>query len=447
MGTGAILVIEDDTTLREELLATLRSGGYEPVAAATGRAGLKALVTGRFDVVVTEARVPDFPGLALLGELARHSEAVVIVLTSRGSIKEAVGAVRLGALDYLVKPFSPEELLVTVARAIDLMRLRLENHRLRNDITHYFNRDHIIGESVAMAEVFRLIDRVAATDATVLILGESGTGKELVATTIHYQGPRREQPLVRVNCAALPEALVESELFGHEKGSFTGAVRSRAGRFEQADRGTIFLDEVGDLSLPTQAKLLRVLQERSFERVGGVGTIRTDVRVIAATNRDLKAGLSAGAFRQDLFFRLNVIPITVPPLRERKTDIPLFVEHFLEKHEQKTSRVVRFSDEALDLLLRYDYPGNVRELENIVERCATLAAGRTIREADLPPFLTSADPASPLLPLARIVEHAERDYIFNVLELTDWNRTRTAEMLGISRKNLWEKIKLHRLAR
>ena len=442
-----VLIIEDDAPLKEKLVRTLEGGNCRVATAESGRVGLKALEAGEFDVVLTETRVPGFPGLTFLEELSRRTDAVVIVLTSRGSIKEAVGAVRLGALDYLLKPFSPEELLVTVERALDVARIHRENHRLRNDITSYFGREHMIGESVAMGEVFRLIDRVSATDASILILGESGTGKELVASTIHYQGARRDRPLVRVNCAALPDALVESELFGHEKGAFTGAVKSKVGRFEQADGGTIFLDEIGELSPPTQAKLLRVLQEKSFERVGGLGTIAVDVRAIAATNRDLEAEVAAGSFRRDLFFRLNVIPITVPPLRDRKTDIPLFIEHFLKRYEQKTSRVVRFSDEAIRVLMRYEYPGNVRELENLVERCATLAATRIVRPGDLPPFLTQPGSTGPLLPLSRVVKHAERDYLFNVLEFTGWNRMRAAEILGISRKNLWEKIKLYGITR
>ncbi|HEB02771.1 MAG TPA: sigma-54-dependent Fis family transcriptional regulator, partial [Nitrospirae bacterium] len=316
-----------------------------------------------------------------------------------------------------------------------------ENIRLRRDITDYLNQPNIVGESDAMLNVFSVIERVAATDSTIMILGESGTGKELVAMTTHYQSPRAEKPLIRFNCAALPESLIESELFGYEKGAFTGAMKLKLGRFEQANEGTIFLDEIGDLPISTQIKLLRVLQERHFERLGGTETITVDVRVIAATNKDLHEEVAAGRFREDLFFRLNVIPITVPPLRERKEDIPLLIEYFLGKYEDKTARVMHFSKKAMDALIGYDFPGNVRELENIIERCATLSVSNTIEERDLPRLISKRALKEPYLPLSSVLSHAEKDYIINVLKHTNGSRVKAAEKLGISRKSLWQKMK------
>jgi two-component system response regulator AtoC len=305
-----ILIIEGESAMRADLEEALASADYEVASAETGESGLRAVQASSFDIVVTEMVLPDMEGPEIIREINREGDAAVIVITPRGTIKDAVKAIKMGALDYLVKPFPLDEFLITVERAMDVRTLRQENIRLRKDITRYFNRPNIIGESDALKKVFSMIDKVAVTDSTVLILGESGTGKELVATTIHYQSVRKDKPLVKVNCAALPEGLIESELFGHEKGSFTGALKRKIGKFEFAGGGTVFLDEIGELSPSTQAKLLRFLQEKSFERVGGMEPLRTDVRVIAATNKDLEAEVRAGHFREDLFFRLNVIPIT-----------------------------------------------------------------------------------------------------------------------------------------
>lgn len=436
-----ILIVEDDTQLLIKLEGALEIAGYEVASACSCADGMNSLKDSFFDVIVTETRLPDCQDLNILKEFRRKSDATIIVITSRGTIKEAVEAVELGALDYIIKPFLLDEFLITIDRAFDYKRLQQENIRLRKDITEYFNRPNIIGESEAMKMVFALIDKVSVSDSTVLILGESGTGKELVASTIHYQSGRKDRPLVKLNCAALPQGLVESELFGHEKGAFTGALKRKPGRFELANKGTIFLDEIADLPLTTQAKLLRVLQEKSFERVGGIELVSVDVRVIAATNRPLADEVKAGNFREDLFFRLNVIPITVPPLRERKVDILPLVEHFLGKIEKKTSRLVRFSKDAMDALTKYDYPGNVRELENIIERSATLSATHIIKKSELPKYVLKKSRTEVLLPLADVLRNTEKEYIVSVLEFTRWNKSRAAEILGISRKNLWEKIK------
>ncbi|MDA8240939.1 MAG: sigma-54 dependent transcriptional regulator [Nitrospiraceae bacterium] len=442
-----VLIIEDETEMRVTLRDSLAAADYEVSCAERGTAGMNALKSGAFDVIVTEAVLPDVKSLDVLNEIGSVSHASVIVITSHGTIKDAVKAIKMGAFDYITKPFSIDEFLIAVERALDVRMLREENIRLRKDITKYFNRPNIIGASEAMKKIFSVIEKVSTSDSTVLLLGESGTGKELVATTIHYQSSRREKPLVRLNCAALPEGLIESELFGHEKGAFTGAMKRKEGRFELADEGTIFLDEIGDLPLSTQVKLLRVLQERSFERVGGIETVRVDVRVIAATNKNLEEEVKAGRFREDLYFRLNVIPVTVPPLRERREDILPLIEYFLEKYERKTAREVHFSKEAIDALLEYDYPGNIRELENIIERCATLSVSHVIERGDLPPFVLKKTYKESLLPLAVVISDAERDYIEKVLEITMWNRTKAAEILGISRKNLWERIKILNLTK
>jgi two-component system response regulator AtoC len=440
-----ILIIEGESGMRTDLEEALTSADYEVVSAETGEGGLRALQASSFDIVVTEMVLPDMDGPRIIREITREGDAAVIVITPPGTIKDAVKAIKMGALDYLVKPFPLDEFLITIDRAMDVRTLRQENIRLRKDITRYFNRPNIIGESQALKKVFSLIDKVAVSDSTVLILGESGTGKELVATTIHYQSARKDKPLVKLNCAALPEGLIESELFGHEKGSFTGALKRKIGKFEFAGGGTVFLDEIGELSPPTQAKLLRFLQEKSFERVGGMETIRTDVRVIAATNKDLEAEVRAGHFREDLFFRLNVIPITVPPLRDRREDILPLIEHFLEKYERKASREVHFSREAIDALLEYEYPGNVRELENIVERCAILSVSPVIEKDELPPFVFKKSYREVLTPLSDVMARMEKDYITKVLEVTMWNKTKAAEILGISRKNLWQKIRAHNI--
>lgn len=441
-----VFLIEDDKLMRVTLEDALRAAGYEVASFDAGTPALHAFKDAPCDIVITDVRLPDLDGLDVLKEVTETSRVQVIIMTAFGTIKDAVEAMKLGAFDYITKPFSLDEFLLIIERALEVQRLREENIRLKRDISRCYRSPNIIGESEAMKRVLSLIDRVAAADSTVLILGESGTGKELVATTIHYQSARKDGPLIKVNCAALPEGLIESELFGHEKGAFTGAIRRKPGRFELAGGGTIFLDEVGDLPPAAQSKLLRVLQEKSVERIGGTETVTVDVRVIAATNKNLEEEVKSGRFREDLYYRLNVIPVTIPPLRERREDIPYLIDHFMNQCKSRRRSPVRFSKDALDALMSYDYPGNIRELENILERCITLSASDTIGKEDLPaPLVKGAHPQRRLA-LSAVTAGAEKEHISRVLREAGGNRTRAAEMLGISRKTLWEKMNAYELS-
>ncbi|MDI6727654.1 MAG: sigma-54 dependent transcriptional regulator [Thermodesulfovibrionales bacterium] len=439
-----IILIEDEKLMRVTLDDALKSAGYEVISFETGTEALSFLRDNSFDVLVTDVRLPDIDGIDILRQITRTNEAQIIVMTAFGTIKDAVEAMRLGAFDYITKPFSLDEFLLLIERALDVRRLKDENIRLKKDLNRCYCFPNIIGESQEMKRVFSLVEKVAESDSTVLILGESGTGKELIATTIHYQSTRKDKPLIKINCAALPEGLIESELFGHEKGAFTGAIKRKPGRFELANGGTIFLDEIGDIPLSTQAKILRVIQERQFERVGGTETLNVDVRIIAATNKNLEGEVRKGNFREDLYYRLNVIPITLPPLRERKEDIPYLIDFFLSKCANKFSRNISFSKDAIDALLAYDYPGNIRELENIVERCVTLSTSDTIQKDDLPPFIVKKTD-NKYFSLSDIAAEAEKEHIIRMLKTTKGNKTRAAEMLGISRKTLWEKMNAYRI--
>ncbi|MDH3258522.1 MAG: sigma-54 dependent transcriptional regulator [Deltaproteobacteria bacterium] len=435
-----VLLIEDEKIMRVTLEDALKGVGYEVMSFATGAAGLHALRHASCDIAVTDVRLPDMNGFDIVREIAKQGNTQVVVMTAYGTIRDAVEAMKLGAFDYITKPFALDEFLLLIERALEVKRLKEENIRLRKDLNTCYRAPNIIGESLAMQRVFSLIEKVSASEATVLILGESGTGKELVATTIHYQSSRKNKPLIKVNCSTLPDGLIESELFGHEKGAFTGAMKRKPGRFELADDGTIFLDEIGDLPPSTQAKILRVLQERQFERIGGTTTLPVDVRVIAATNRNLEEEVGAGRFREDLYYRLHVIPIVLPPLRERKEDIPSLIEFFLDKYRKKLSRNVRLSAEAADALLRYDYPGNIRELENMIERCVTLAMEEVIGKEELPAAVLDGGQAAGSFRLSEVAADAEKCHILNVLKATRGVKTKAAEILGISRKTLWEKM-------
>jgi two-component system response regulator AtoC len=435
-----ILLIEDEKIMRVTLEDALKGAGYDVMSFETGTAALNALREDSFDVAVTDFRLPDMDGFEIVKEIAGTKDAAVIVMTAYGTIKDAVEAMKLGAFDYITKPFSLDEFLLLIQRALEMKRLREENIRLRKDLNKCYCGPNIVGESAEMKKVFSLIEKVSASDSTVLILGESGTGKELIATTIHYQSKRKDKPLIKVNCAALPEGLIESELFGHEKGAFTGALKRKPGRFELANEGTIFLDEVGDLPPSTQSKILRVIQERQFERIGGTVTLSIDVRIIAATNRNLEEEVKSGRFREDLYYRLNVIPIILPPLKERKEDIPGLIEFFMDRYRRRLSKNVRFSRGAVETLLTYDYPGNVRELENIIERCVTLSVNEVIDTDELPSFIMSGSENAKSLFLSDVAADAEKEHIIRVLKTTQGNKTRAAELLGISRKTLWEKM-------
>ncbi|HLF49728.1 MAG TPA: sigma-54 dependent transcriptional regulator, partial [Methylomirabilota bacterium] len=417
--------------------------------AADGRQALARFKQEPFDLVLTDQKMPDLSGLELLeGVRAITPEAAVLIMTAYGTIETAVSAIKAGAADYLTKPVNLDELLHRIHQVQERQRLLTENRELRDALVGRHRVEGIIGESGQMQEVLSLVRRVAPSDATVLIRGESGTGKELIAKAIHYASPRASGLLVKVNCAALPETLIESELFGHEKGAFTGAVSARKGRFELADGGSLFLDEIGDLPAPVQVKLLRVLQERELERVGSSRPIAVNVRLLAATHRNLEALVREGRFRDDLYYRINVVTITLPPLRERREDLPLFIDHFLRTFAAKNGKTIRgLSREARETLLRYDYPGNVRELENLIERAVVLTRDEVIGLADLP--LTLAEPAPEPeagVGLIAAVEGLERRMIREALAQANGTQTRAAELLGISERVLRYKLKKYGLS-
>ncbi len=443
----SVLIIEDDKTMRITLADALKHEGYTVYSASDGKEGMTALREGNFSLIITDVRLPDITGMEILRRVRQEGiSSIIIIMTAYGSIEDAVEAMRNGAYDYITKPFDLDEMLLVVNRALDHQAVAAENVRLKKDLSTYYNYPNIIGESDSMRKVFSLLDRISRTESTVLILGKSGTGKELIASSIHYQSSRKDKPLIKVNCAALPENLIESELFGYEKGAFSGAAARKPGRFEMADGGTIFLDEIGDLPILTQTKILRVLEEQTFERLGGTSTLKVDVRIVAATNKNLEKEVKKSTFREDLYFRLNVIPIELPPLRKRRDDIPILIDLFCKRFNDRFGSAVRFDRGAVEVLMSYNFPGNVRELQNIVERCIALAEGQVIRKNDLPPHLLKQQlNQTPLANLAEILTEAERVHIGKILKITGGNRTRAAELLGISRKTVWEKINMYNL--
>jgi DNA-binding NtrC family response regulator len=436
MKAAAILVVDDDANLRRVIECSLSERGYAVATAACGEDAVGRLDDG-FDLVVTDVKLGGMSGLDLLGQIkARNPETGVIVVTAYGAVQDAVHAMKLGAHDYLTKPFDLEALALTVEKALRYRTMARENLRLRSELVDQFSFENIIGVSPKMQAVFDIMRTVAASDATVLITGETGTGKELIARALHHSSPRRSGPLVTVNCAAIPETLLESELFGHVKGAFTGAIQNKKGKFELADGGTIFLDEIAELGSALQAKLLRTLQEREVEPVGGTAVRNIDVRVIAATNKDLGAAVQNGAFRDDLFYRLAVVPLALPPLRERSEDIPLLVEHLLQKHAK--GRALTVTPEAMGLLRTCDWPGNVRELENVCERIAIFLRGDTVTAAQVPEPVRSgrqrADDFSLSLPDDGVsLEEIEKAAIIEALERSGWNQAKAARFLRIPR--------------
>jgi DNA-binding NtrC family response regulator len=433
-----ILVVEDEEKLRRVIEVQLSSAGFEVDQAGTAEEGLKR--ADRADLVLTDLRLPGMNGLELLQAIRRQNATTpVIVITAYGTVENAVEAMKAGAFDFLPKPFSMDHLMTVVTKALEVRALRDENRQLKEELGRRYSFENIIGRSPAMQEIFATIERVAPTRATVLIAGESGTGKDLIARAIHYHSPRRDRPFVKINCTTIPENLMESELFGYEKGAFTGATTSKPGRFELADTGTVFLDEIGDVPPNIQVKLLRVLQEHEFERLGSNKTRQIDVRVIAATNADLRAALEHGEFREDLYYRLNVVPINVPPLRERKEDIPALAEHFVRKYAAELGSPVKaISEEALAVLRAHHWPGNVRELENVIERSLVLCSGEILEASDIK--LDAARNArggdEPLLPPGMTLEEHERELIRKALEKAKGNKSQAARLLGLSRNAL-----------
>ncbi len=443
---GTILVVDDEPEMRALLRDVLQERGHHVTLAENGREALKRLGEGDYGVVLSDLRMRGMEGIELLTEIKRgYPDTNVILMTAFGSVETAVEAMKEGAYDYLVKPVKTEELIRVTERAVREAALRREVNRLRREVHKEYSFHQILGKSKAMHEVFELIRRVADSPTNVLITGESGTGKELVAKAIHYNSDRREGPFVPINCAAIPETLLESELFGHMKGAFTDAKADKRGLFEEAQKGTLLLDEISELPLMLQAKLLRVIQEREVRRVGSTRAAPVDVRIFAATNLMLTEEVKAKRFREDLFYRLNVIEIRLPPLRERKEDIPLLVEAFLRKCAEASHKEVRgMTESALAMLIDYPWPGNVRELENVIERAVTLARGEKIVPEDLPPAILGArgerrvidEAAERALPLQAI----EREYILRILEKTGGNKYQAAQMLGIDRKTLYRKL-------
>jgi len=451
-----VLILDDERNYLLILEALLSDAGYAVTALDDPEMGMAYLEESEVDLVITDMKMPKMTGQEVLERVKKaYPHIPVIIMTAFGSIEGAVDAMRVGAFDYVTKPFSNEELMLTVAKAAQFGRTQRENILLRKSLEERYAVHQLIGRSKAMGQVLEMVDRAAPSRSTVLIMGESGTGKEMVAKAIHYASPRKDQPFVTVNCMALSSGVLESELFGHEKGSFTGAVAKRRGRFELAHGGTLFLDEIGELSADIQVKLLRVLQERTFERVGGTQQIEVDIRVVTATNKDLTAAVAAGTFREDLFYRLNVVRIDMPALRERREDIPLLAGHFLRKYAAENDKdVTSFSPEAMDALTGYEWPGNVRQLQNVVERCVVLASGELIGVGELPAEVrdeeTQYKSAVDLLPvqinLGETLEKIEAALVRRALARTDFVQVKAAEMLGVSKSLLQYKLKKYNIA-
>ncbi len=456
MSQSHILVIDDDPAVRQLLAETLTGEGHQVTVMSSGLEGVEAVKDQPVHVVLTDLQMPGIDGLETIDRISKiDSKIIAIVMTGYGTIDYAVRAMKAGAFDFITKPFEPDTVTVVVRKALEVYRLKQENHLLRKAVRDQYRLEHLVGNSAPMRMVLDFVEKVADSDSTVLIEGESGTGKELIARMLHFNSMRRERPLVPVNCGAIPETLLESELFGHEKGAFTGAAHTRLGRFELAHGGTIFLDEVGEMSLPLQVKLLRVLQERCFERVGGTRTINVDVRIIAATNQDLALAVQERRFRQDLYYRLHVIPIHIPPLRERRSDIPLLVTHFIAQFNQlRRTEILGMEHDALARMTEEEWPGNIRELENMVERLCVLKKRGMITLADLPErSVKTAGGKSVESPeqfirfsedginLTKELEHYENRLIGEALRKANGITSRAAQLLQVNRTTLVEKLK------
>jgi len=458
MENKKILVVEDDNATRDTMVDLLSEVGYEVESATNGEEAIAMVLEYGFDMVITDLKMPKGDGIQVLEQIKKiDNRTIVIICTGYGTVDTAVKAMKLGAYEYITKPIKIEEIKLVVQRALDYQRLKTENVLLQKQLKTKYKFKNLIGDSEVMQRSFQFIEKIAATNSTVMICGESGTGKELVARAIHYNSDRKNEPMVPVNCGAIPEDLLESELFGYEKGAFTGALKTRIGRFELANGGTVFLDEIGDMSPALQVKILRVLQEHEFERLGGVKSIKVDIRVIAATHRDLEKAVKQGTFREDLYYRLNVIPFILPPLRERGSDIPLLANHFIGKFNiEKKQNINGISPEALKCLTRYHWPGNVRELENLMERLVILKGKGVIEQEDLPEKLLGAEWSNAVpsmdIPDSGIsfntaVSEFERELILRALKKTNWIKNRAAKLLQLKRTTLVEKMKKIQLTR
>jgi DNA-binding NtrC family response regulator len=450
-----ILIAEDDRNTLNGLIEILLQEGYDTVGVDSGPEALKILERERFDILLTDLRMPEMDGMQLYDHsLSLAPEMKTIVMTAYSSVKEAVDAMKRGVYEYLTKPIDLDDLFIHIQKAISEQNLQKENEELKNRLQDSYRFENIIGKSEPMQGVYRIIEKVAKSNATVLIRGESGTGKELVARAIHYNSPRAEYPLVEISCASFPETLLESELFGYEKGAFTGATSRKIGRFEIAQGGTVFLDEIGEIAASVQVKLLHVLQERTFTRLGSTETLKVDVRLITATNRDLESALSEGAFREDLYYRLNVIPVFLPPLRDRKADIPLLVDHFIRKYCRANNReTMSISDASMDLCMAYDWPGNVRELENAIENAIVLSEGQDIQPENLPITLKLSKSAPNGINLflktgetfKEKVEAAEKIVLEDAIKNCNGNKSEAAKQLDISLRTMRYKIRKYGL--
>lgn len=444
-----VLIVDDEIDTLELMQELFESKGYLSETATNGVEALNKIKVQEPDIVLTDILMPEMDGMQLLGILTKeHSNLPVIMITAHGTVDSAVEAMRMGAKDYILKPIRLDEILAKVERITQLNSLIKENEYLLNRLQQTYDFTNMIGKTDKVQEMFRLVKDVAATNTTILIRGESGTGKELIANAIHYNSPRVKRPFVKVNCGVLAESLLESELFGHVRGAFTGAIKDKIGRFEMANGGTLFLDEIGDVSLNMQLKLLRVLQEGEFERVGGTETIKVDVRIIAATNKDLEKAMEEGKFRQDLYYRLNVIPIEVPPLRERKDDIKYLIYHFIEKFNKVYGKEIKdIETKALKLMESYPYPGNIRELENLIERIMVLDKKGVIKVSDLPAYIRNVETMTPEQELdlnrglTSLVDDYERKIIASALEKNNFNKFQTAKQLRMNRSTFMSKLK------
>ncbi|TNF50379.1 MAG: sigma-54-dependent Fis family transcriptional regulator [Deltaproteobacteria bacterium] len=452
MASERILIVDDEDGMRRLLSRVLTREGYETSTVGSGAEALRLVASERFDLVVTDIKMPEMDGLQLLAELKEYEPSLpIIVITAYGTIENAVQALRSGAYDYIAKPFENDEIKLTVAKAFERERLLAENRYLHAELEGRYDFSGIVGGSLAMQQVYDMASSVAVSNANVLITGESGTGKELLARSIHYSSLRKEKPFVVLNCAAISEGVLESELFGHEKGAFSGALDTRKGRFERADQGTLFIDEVAEMSMAAQVKLLRVIQEHEFERVGGNKTISVDVRIVAATNKKLEDQVKEGNFREDLYYRLNVVNINVPPLRSRREDVEPLSRFFLEKYTSETGKkITDLSPRALSCLLAHDWPGNVRELQNAIERAVVLSKGSVLTPRDFPQGMQGDDQICLQIPekggsLTDILEDLERQLIIQTLQREDGSQTRAAETLGIKRTTLRYKMEKYRM--